>query len=138
MVTFVMCSKSTFNLDFHLIKVFKKLSNNLLEKLVLFLSVRHVVACHAITVTKHCFTWCSEVMWFLIQWNLYPSFLKGPWIINNEWGKTILAGKLLISNYMGRIVRNLPLQDRFFVWITNYQGFWNNQLSLYEFFLLET
>jgi hypothetical protein len=27
---------------------------------------------------------------------------------------------------------------RFFFQITNYQGFWNNQVNLYEFFLLGT
>jgi hypothetical protein len=31
-----------------------------------------------------------------IWWNLYLSFLKGPWKINDECGKTIVAGKLFI------------------------------------------
>jgi hypothetical protein len=32
----------------------------------------------------------------------------------NECGKMTDAGKLFISNYLGRIVRKLSLQDRFF------------------------
>jgi hypothetical protein len=48
------------------------------------------------------------------------------------------AGKLFISNYLGRFVWKLSLQRRFFFRITNYQGFQNNQVNLYEFFLLDT
>jgi hypothetical protein len=43
-------------------KSFKKLANSLLRKLVLLLSVQYAVACHAITVTNYCFTWCSVVI----------------------------------------------------------------------------
>jgi hypothetical protein len=45
-----------------------------------------------------------------------------------------LLFQVVISNYSGRIVWKLSLQDRFFFQITNYQGFWNNQINLYEFF----
>jgi hypothetical protein len=44
--------------------------------------------------------------------------------------------KLFISNYVGRIAWGLSLQGRFFFQITNYEGFWNSQVNLYEFFLL--
>jgi hypothetical protein len=45
------------------------------------------------------------------------------------------AGKLFILNYLGRIVWKLSLQGSFFC-ITNYQGFQNNQVNVYEFFSL--
>jgi hypothetical protein len=35
-------------------------------------------------------------------------------------------------------LRKLPLQGKVFFQITNYQGFRNNQVNLYEFFLLGT
>jgi hypothetical protein len=43
-------------------KFILKMANNLLKKLVLLLSVLYAVACHAITVTNYCFTWCSVVI----------------------------------------------------------------------------
>jgi hypothetical protein len=39
--------------------IFFKLANSLLELLIL---VRYAVACHAITVTNHRFTWCCVVI----------------------------------------------------------------------------
>jgi hypothetical protein len=48
----------------------------------------------------------------------------------------IAAGKLYISNYLEKILWKLSLQNRFFFQITNCQGFRNNQVNLYEFFLL--
>jgi hypothetical protein len=40
----------------------KALANNLLEKLVLLLSVQYVIACHVITVTNYHLTWYSVVI----------------------------------------------------------------------------
>jgi hypothetical protein len=34
---------------------------------------------------------------YCIVWNLYPSFLKGPRKLNDEWRKTIVAGKLFVG-----------------------------------------
>jgi hypothetical protein len=39
----------------------KKITNSLLNKLLLLLSVSYVVVRYNITVTKYCFTWCSVV-----------------------------------------------------------------------------
>jgi hypothetical protein len=54
---------------------------------------------------------------------------------NNCW-KTMDAGKLFISNYLGRIIWKLSIQGQLFFRIMNYQGFRNNQVKLYELFLL--
>jgi hypothetical protein len=48
------------------------------------------------------------------------------------------VGKLFILSYLGRIVWKLSLQDKFFLQITNYQSFQNNQVNLYKFFFLGT
>jgi hypothetical protein len=44
-----------------------KKANNLLEKLVLLLSVWYVIACHAIAVTNYHFTLCSVVISVVIK-----------------------------------------------------------------------
>jgi hypothetical protein len=41
-----------------------------------------------------------------------------------------------ISNYLERTVCKLGIQGRFFFQTANYQGFRNNQVNLYGFFLL--
>jgi hypothetical protein len=43
------------------------------------------------------------------------------------------ARNLFILNYLGRNVWKLSLQGRFLFLIMNYQGFWNNQVNLYDF-----
>jgi hypothetical protein len=73
-----------------------------------------------------------------MQWNLYLSFLKGPQKTNDECEKIVDAGKLFIFNYLVRIVWKLSLQGTFFIRITNYQGFQNNRVNLYEFYLRGT
>jgi hypothetical protein len=43
---------------------------------------------------------------------------------------------ILILNHLVRIVWKLSLQGRFFFQITNYQGFQNKKVNLYEIFTL--
>jgi hypothetical protein len=43
-------------------------ANNLFKKLLLFLSVQNLVACHAITLTNYRFKWCSVVINVIFQY----------------------------------------------------------------------
>jgi hypothetical protein len=50
--------------------------------------------------------------------------------LKNECGKTIDARKLFVSNCLGKIITTGQIL------LLNYQGFQNNQVNLYEFFLI--
>jgi predicted metal-binding membrane protein len=81
------------------------MANNLLEKLVLLLSVLHAFARHAITVTNQCFTWCSVYINMMFT-AVSPLFIVSERSAKkkDKCGKPMDAEKLLISNYLGKIV----------------------------------
>jgi hypothetical protein len=104
----------------------------MLEKLVLLLSVRYAIACHAITVTNYRITWCIVVI------NVMFNTVKTLSIIfeGNAKNKQMREGiyfELFRENYV-KIIST----GQIFFQITNYQGFQNNRVNVYEFFLFET
>jgi hypothetical protein len=101
--------------------------------------VQYAVACHAITVTNYRFTWCIIVINVMFNTVKPLAIVFERSMKNKQWMREkIDLGQLIILNYLGRIVWKLSLQGRFFVRIMNYKGFWNNQVNLFEFFLLGT
>jgi hypothetical protein len=73
----------------------EKKANNLLEKLILLLSVQSAIACLTITVTNYRFMWCSVVI------NMTFNTVKPLSIISERTTKNECV-KLFILNYLGR------------------------------------
>jgi hypothetical protein len=109
-----------------------------LEKLVLLLSVWYAIAFHIITVTNYHFMWCSVLINVMFNTVKLLSIISERTTKNKRMRENYRCRKLFILNYLGIIVWKLSQQGRCFFWSMNYQGFWNNQANLYEFFLLGT
>jgi hypothetical protein len=89
----------------------KKLAN-LLEKLVLLLSVRYAATCHTIPVINHCFTWCGVVINVMFN-TVKPLLIVSERTAKNKqwmWGSyfyfellgkncIITTGQILLLNY---------------------------------------
>jgi hypothetical protein len=119
-------------------KLKKKLANNLLEKLVLLLLVWYAIACHAITVTNLHFTWYSVVINLMFNTVKPLSIFSERNIKNKQWMQEKNSCEtVMYSKIFGRAIWKLSLQCRVFFLITNYQGFQNIQVNLYEFFVIK-
>jgi hypothetical protein len=105
----------------------KTFTNSLLKKLVLLLLVWYAVSCHTITVTNYHFMWCSIVI------NVIFSTCFGSIIC--------YIGKFYFEDFLncnfklfGEKCMEIITTGLIFFCIMNYQGFWNNQANLHEFF----
>jgi hypothetical protein len=107
-----------------------EIGNSLFKKIILLLLVWYAVTRHAITFRNYLFMWWSAVVKVMFN-TCFSSVMYyiGKFYFEKEFW-------IVISNYLGRIICKLSLQDRLFFWIIIYHGFWNNQVIFYAFFFV--